>query len=221
MPKPFPTAPAPARISISRWATRSKNLFHDAKDKRGWAVEMGYHFLGGLLEHARALLRLRADRQFVQAAGRWPRAVRRDLGAGLHRLRRQQPHAWCAFRRGGSSCDLPDGLQSVSCRRRRSSPRDRWGGAQARSGSRPTTSTSSRRTAMRQQIGLLPQSLIEAIGRARAGRSREGAGSARISPPSSSRSSAWSGSNIRATFPTGKRSATWSSSRCAESSDCW
>ena len=53
----------------------------------------GDHFLGGVLHHARGLCAdCRADREFVQAPGRRPRAVRRHLGARLYRLRRQQPN---------------------------------------------------------------------------------------------------------------------------------
>ena len=54
---------------------------------------MAYHFLGGLLAHAPALAAVCAPtvnsykRLVVGRA-----LVRRDLGAGVHRLRRQQPH---------------------------------------------------------------------------------------------------------------------------------
>ena len=65
----------------------------------GWACrELAYHFLGGVLHHARALVRRhQPDGELLQAA-----AARRGpaldplglhLDAGLRQLRRQQPHA--------------------------------------------------------------------------------------------------------------------------------
>ena len=51
-------------------------------------------------------------------------AVRRHLGTGVHRLRRQQPHsAACAFPTAGWSCACPTALQSLSRDRRDHSPR--------------------------------------------------------------------------------------------------
>jgi glutamine synthetase len=57
MPKPFPTRTGSgAHFHLSIGNARTKNLFHDARDKRGLGLsKMGYHFLGGLLHHARAL----------------------------------------------------------------------------------------------------------------------------------------------------------------------
>jgi glutamine synthetase len=57
MPKPFSNrtgSGAHFHISIGNATTR--NLFHDPDDPQGLELsEMGYHFLGGLLAHARAL----------------------------------------------------------------------------------------------------------------------------------------------------------------------
>lgn len=57
MPKPFSNrtgSGAHFHISIGNATTR--NLFHNPKDPQGLELsEMGYHFLGGLLAHARAL----------------------------------------------------------------------------------------------------------------------------------------------------------------------
>ena len=104
---------------------KHQNLFHDDKDKRGLGLsKMGYHFLGGLLAHARGADRaLRAVDQFLQAAGGRPRAVRCDLGAGLHRVRRQQPdlHGACALWAAGAA-PARWLLQSVSRHHRQSSP---------------------------------------------------------------------------------------------------
>lgn len=60
MPKPFSDRTGTgAHFHISVGDAKTKNLFLDAKDKRGLGLsKMGYHFLGGLLEHARALTAL-------------------------------------------------------------------------------------------------------------------------------------------------------------------
>jgi glutamine synthetase len=57
MPKPFPTRTGSgAHFHLSIGNARTKNLFHDDRDKRGLGLsKMGYHFLGGLLHHARGL----------------------------------------------------------------------------------------------------------------------------------------------------------------------
>ncbi|MET0282066.1 MAG: type III glutamate--ammonia ligase [Steroidobacteraceae bacterium] len=57
MPKPFSNRTGSgAHFHISVGDSRQKNLFHDPADPQGLALsEMGYHFLGGLLHHARAL----------------------------------------------------------------------------------------------------------------------------------------------------------------------
>ncbi len=57
MPKPFSNRTGSgAHFHISVGNSRQKNLFHDPKDPQGLGLsEMGYHFLGGLLHHARAL----------------------------------------------------------------------------------------------------------------------------------------------------------------------
>ncbi len=57
MPKPFSNRTGSgAHFHISIGDSKTKNLFHDAKDPQGLALsEMGYHFLGGMLQHARAL----------------------------------------------------------------------------------------------------------------------------------------------------------------------
>ena len=77
-------------------------------------------FLPRRLAEARARTdgHLRADGQFVQAAGGGPRALGCDLGAGLHRLRRQQPHRLRAHS-GRPARDAAAGLRLQSL------PRDR------------------------------------------------------------------------------------------------
>lgn len=60
MPKPFSNRTGTgAHFHLSMGDGKTKNLFHDDKDKRGLGLsKMGYHFLGGLLAHARALTAL-------------------------------------------------------------------------------------------------------------------------------------------------------------------
>jgi glutamine synthetase len=57
MPKPFSNRTGSgAHFHVSIGDSKTKNLFHDAKDPQGLALsEMGYHFVGGILKHARAL----------------------------------------------------------------------------------------------------------------------------------------------------------------------
>ncbi|MCW5623252.1 MAG: type III glutamate--ammonia ligase [Burkholderiales bacterium] len=57
MPKPFSNRTGSgAHFHLSIGDGKVKNLFHDDKDKRGLGLsKFGYHFLGGLLHHARGL----------------------------------------------------------------------------------------------------------------------------------------------------------------------
>ncbi len=57
MPKPFSARTGSgAHFHISMGDERTKNLFYDAQDPNGLALsQLAYHFLGGVLEHARAL----------------------------------------------------------------------------------------------------------------------------------------------------------------------
>jgi glutamine synthetase len=57
MPKPFSNRTGTgAHFHLSMGDAKTKNLFHDDKDRRGLGLsKTGYHFLGGLLHHARAL----------------------------------------------------------------------------------------------------------------------------------------------------------------------
>jgi glutamine synthetase len=57
MPKPFSNRTGTgAHFHISMGDAKRKNLFHDDKDRRGLGLStLGYQFLGGLLTHARAL----------------------------------------------------------------------------------------------------------------------------------------------------------------------
>jgi glutamine synthetase len=57
MPKPFGNRTGTgAHFHISMGNGRTKNLFHDDRDANGLGLSpMGYHFLGGVLAHARAL----------------------------------------------------------------------------------------------------------------------------------------------------------------------
>jgi glutamine synthetase len=60
MPKPFSNRTGTgAHFHISIGDGKTRNLFHDDSDKRGLGLsKMGYHFLGGLLKHARGLTAL-------------------------------------------------------------------------------------------------------------------------------------------------------------------
>ena len=57
MPKPFSNRTGSgAHFHISMGDKQTRNLFHDPQDPQGLGLsEMGYHFLAGLLQHARAL----------------------------------------------------------------------------------------------------------------------------------------------------------------------
>jgi len=57
MPKPFSDRTGTgAHFHISIGNSKVKNLFHDAKDKNGLGLStMAYHFMGGVLSHAKAL----------------------------------------------------------------------------------------------------------------------------------------------------------------------
>ncbi|MCG3202717.1 MAG: Glutamate--methylamine ligase [Gammaproteobacteria bacterium] len=57
MPKPFANRTGTGtHFHMSIGDGKTKNIFHDPKDKRGLGLsQTAYHFLGGLLEHARAL----------------------------------------------------------------------------------------------------------------------------------------------------------------------
>ena len=57
MPKPFSNRTGTgAHFHISMGDAKTKNLFHDAKDRNGLGLStMAYHFLAGVLAHARAL----------------------------------------------------------------------------------------------------------------------------------------------------------------------
>jgi glutamine synthetase len=60
MPKPFSNRTGTgAHFHLSLGDRSSKNVFHDDNDKRGLGLsKTGYHFLGGLLKHARGLTAL-------------------------------------------------------------------------------------------------------------------------------------------------------------------
>jgi len=57
MPKPFSNRTGTgSHFHISMGDRKTKNLFHDDRDKNGLKLsQMGYWFLGGIMEHARAL----------------------------------------------------------------------------------------------------------------------------------------------------------------------
>jgi glutamine synthetase len=57
MPKPFSNRTGTgAHFHISLGNAKTKNLFHDDKDGNGLGLsKMGYHFMGGILAHAKAL----------------------------------------------------------------------------------------------------------------------------------------------------------------------
>ena len=57
MPKPFSNRTGTgAHFHISLGDAKTKNIFHDDNDKNGIGLSKdGYHFLGGILEHAKAL----------------------------------------------------------------------------------------------------------------------------------------------------------------------
>lgn len=60
MPKPFPNRTGTgAHFHISLGDQKTKNLFADAADARGFGLSpLAYHFLGGIMHHARALTAL-------------------------------------------------------------------------------------------------------------------------------------------------------------------
>ena len=62
MPKPFANrAGTGSHFHISVGDAKTKNLFHDDKDKQGMGLsKTGYHFLAGILAHARGLTALAA-----------------------------------------------------------------------------------------------------------------------------------------------------------------
>jgi len=62
MPKPFSNRTGTgSHFHISVGDAKHKNLFHEDKDKRGMGLsKVGYHFLAGILEHARGLTALAA-----------------------------------------------------------------------------------------------------------------------------------------------------------------
>jgi glutamine synthetase len=62
MPKPFSNRTGTgAHFHISVGDKKTKNLFHDDSDKRGMGLSrLGYHFLGGIFAHARALTAIAA-----------------------------------------------------------------------------------------------------------------------------------------------------------------
>ncbi len=118
MPKPFANrAGSGAHFHVSMGSASQKNAFYDKNDKSGMGLSaMAYHFLGGVLQHARALVRrCGADGEFLQATGRGPRSVGRHLGSRLHHLRRQQPHRLrpCAARTSRNPA-AGFGMQSLS-----------------------------------------------------------------------------------------------------------
>ena len=174
MPKPFSNRTGTgAHFHLSIGDAKTRNLFHDKRDKQGLGLSrMAYHFLGGRSRpRARARGGGRPVDQLVQAAGRGACAVRRDVGARVHRLRRQQPHGMRAqFPAGGSSC---------GCRTARailiSPPPRSW-----RRGSTASTASSTRaRRSTRTSTS----------GRRRSSRSGASSCSRRISPKRSTRSS--------------------------------
>ena len=57
MPKPFSNRTGTgAHFHISLGNSKTKNLFHDDRDKNGLGLsQMAYHFMGGILAHAKAL----------------------------------------------------------------------------------------------------------------------------------------------------------------------
>ena len=87
-------------------AETGRNLFRDEADPRGLGLsKLAYHFLGGVLEHAPALCAVTSPTvncykrlQIGPALDRL--AVGLHLDAGLHHLRRQQPHPDAPHPRG-------------------------------------------------------------------------------------------------------------------------
>ena len=138
MPKPFSNrtgSGAHFHISIGN-DKHEESVRRRSRQARPGAVDAGLSISRRRAgARARAGGGVRADRQFVQAPGRRPRAVGRHLGAGLHRLRRQQSHGLRAHSRWTARIAVARfGLQSVSrhCGRGRRRPRRHR--AQARSG---------------------------------------------------------------------------------------
>ena len=96
--------PAPALEPVGR-GDRRRAVRRRRTTRAGSACrEIAYHYIGGLIDHARGAGGGHVpDRQLLQAHGRRRAGLRRHLGAGLRHLRRQQPNpdAACARRRPG------------------------------------------------------------------------------------------------------------------------
>ena len=98
MPKPYADrtgSGAHFNMSLADVKT-GKNISGDAADKRGCGLsKLAYQFLGGLQEARGGDRRGELpDRQFLQAPDQDRLDDRVHLGADLHFLRRQQPHAY-------------------------------------------------------------------------------------------------------------------------------
>ncbi len=169
MPKPFSNRTGSgAHFHVSLGSGSQKNAFHDPNDKSG----MGLSPLGVSFPRRRARARARAlrhcgaDRQFLQASGGGPLVIGRDVGACVHRLRRQQPHRLCAGALWPPrSAASGFGMQSVSGLRGtdRSRARRHRPQARPRTGAEPQSLRAVARELADKGIGLLPQSLAEAL----------------------------------------------------------
>ena len=112
MPKPFSNLTGNGGTSTSRCGTRParRNLFEDDDDPRGLGLsELAYQFLGGVIDHAEAVLAVgRADGELVQADRRRRADLGRHLVAGVRHVRHEQPHAGDPHPRAGPHRDPRD-----------------------------------------------------------------------------------------------------------------
>ena len=166
---------------------------------------------------ARADGGVRAHRQFVQAAGGGTRAVGCHVGAGVHRLRRQQSHG---LRAGDERPHrVPPARRLVqSLSRQRRDPRRRHGrrAPQARARRPPTTPTCMRhraRPSPRQASACCRRTWARRSPRSRPTRWCAARSAKALATRIRRCSSGWSGSNTRARSPRGKPIAI---SRCSE-----
>ncbi len=138
MPKPFSNRTGTgAHFHISRRrGGREERLLRRLGSSRSRAFATGI-LVPGWSARARSCARgdLRADGELVQAPRRGSRALGRNMGAGVHRLRQQQSHGLCAHpvrpHRDAAAGRLDESLSRDGRHRRSRARRHR---SQARSG---------------------------------------------------------------------------------------
>jgi glutamine synthetase len=224
MPKPFSNKTGTgAHYHLSLGSKTVKNLFHDDSDKNGLGLsQMGYHFLGGLLAHARALSAIVAPtinsykRLVVGHAlsgATWAPAYI-AYGNNNRTACVRIPYGRLEMRLPDGACNpylatvaiLAAGMDGVERKLDPGKPINE------------NLYTWSQEQLDEAGIKLLPQNMLEAIDEfAKDTMLHKALGEAL--PRSSSRSSAWSGWSTRTTSASGSASATWNSSDRATTLD--